>query len=901
MMNSLTGGLTPQTLLAQRYRILKLIGQGGMGAVYQAEDLRFAGALRAIKELSQSGLSPQEAQVATQAFKREADLLARLMHPNLPRIYDHFDEQGRWYLAMDYIAGETLEQRLGKLPDHTMTPQDALKIALQLCDTLHYLHSQQPPIIFRDLKPANIMLTTDGHVYLIDFGIARLFKPGQAKDTVALGSPGYAAPEQYGKSQTTASADIYGLGVTLHQVLSGHDPGSDPFQFPALNLSSLPGGNELEALILQMVEMKRDKRPASMLEIMQRLQTSLLLLQGQPAVGTGSVQQGTGAAVACGLAPQVCTTPTPTVQNQVVGGNAGSAARTLVVDQTGAGDYCTLSEAIKDLSGSAQGSQSTYPSPPGSALGPHPTYPSPPGSALGRPLLLVRRGVYRERVVVDFSIEIRGVGAAEEIILENRGDSCLIVQAENVSIYGLTLRCYAGQNVDDFYAVDIREGQTLLEHCLVTGEARACIAIRGSTTNPTLRHCKIYEGHKTGILVSEAAHVTVEDCEIHKNTATQVSIRDYADASIRRCKISAGRACGIMAYKKGQGSIEDCEIFENARHGVTLTEEGQLRLRRCIIHGNKDGGVASLEHGQGTIEECDIFENARLGIGVTSGGKLDATDCKIHDNGTAGMYIYEHGQGVVKNCDIYNNATLGIAVKQESNPHVLHCTIHHNGDAGIAIVDHGRGIFEDCQIYANAKLGVGVSNQGRPVLRRCKVQRNEDAGVHIYQAGKGTIEDCDISDNRKLGIMISGQSNPLIQRCEIHHNNGEGVHVHQDGRGTFVDCAIHANRLASFAISTGGSPKVQTCNLHSSLQNGLYVYNNGRGTFEQCEIFNNMLSGVEIKTGASPTLRTCQIYNNRQYAVYAHDNGQGVAERCRTYGNARGSWCIAAGSRVVRL
>ena len=836
--SSLTGRLAPQTLLGQRYRILKLIGQGGMGAVYLAEDQRFSGALRAIKELSQSGLSPQEAQDAARAFKCEADLLARLTHPNLPRIYDHFDEQGRWYLTMDYIAGETLEQRLGKLPHHTMDTHDALQIALQLCDTLHYLHSQHPPIIFRDLKPANIMLTADDHVYLIDFGIARLFKPGQANDTVALGSPGYAAPEQYGKAQTTASADIYSLGATLHQLLSGSHPGSDPFQFPVLDLSAVSGGGELEALILQMVEMKRDKRPTSVLEVKQRLQTVLLLLQGQAT--------------------------------------SVSAAKTIIVDQMGLGQYRTLNEGIEALRSS-------------------------PGPTSDRPLLLVHPGLYREHILLDLAIEIRGVGAPEDIILENTGDSCLVVLAEDVSLCGLTFRSYVGQSADDFYTVDIREGRALLEDCLLTGEARACVGIGGSATNPTLRRCRIYEGGRHGILVSNAAHVTVEECEIYANTSTQISIREDADANVHHCKIYAGRDCGITAYKKGRGTIEDCEIFENARHGVTLIAEGNLLLRRCKIRANKDGGVASFERGEGMLEQCDIFDNARLGIGVTLSGKLNASDCQIHDNGSAGIHIYEHGQGKFENCAVFNNTTLGIAVKQNGNPHVLQCDIHHNGDAGIAIVDYGRGIFEDCQIYANAKPGVGISSQARPVLRRCKVQRNGDAGLHIYQNGQGTIEDCDLSNNKKLGLVISGRGNPIIQRCEIHHNNHGGVHVHQDGRGTFVDCDIHSNRLSNFVISNGGCPEVQTCKLHSSHQNGLYAYNNGRGTFERCAVFNNMLSGVETRTGASPIIRACQIYNNRQYGVHVHDNGRGVVERCHISGNTRGSWDVRVGGRVVCL
>ena len=118
---------------------------------------------------------------------------------------------------MDFIAGETLEDYQSKAPNKRLLLSEVLDIGLQLCIVLDYLHSQQPPIVFRDLKPANIIRTPTGKIYLIDFGIARYFKPGQAKDTVALGSLGYAAPEQYGKAQTTPRADIYSLGAVLHQ------------------------------------------------------------------------------------------------------------------------------------------------------------------------------------------------------------------------------------------------------------------------------------------------------------------------------------------------------------------------------------------------------------------------------------------------------------------------------------------------------------------------------------------------------------------------------------------------------------------------------------------------------------------------------------------------------------
>ena len=184
---------------------------------------------------------------------------------------------------MDFIAGETLEQYQSKAPNRRLLLSEVLNIGLQLCIVLDYLHSQQPPIVFRDLKPANIMRTPTGQLYLIDFGIARYFKPGQAKDTVALGSLGYATPEQYGKAQTTPRADIYSLGALLHQLLTARDPSEAPFRFLPLRPKSHsdPGSlttsmvdmlvNKLETLITSMLEMDVNKRPLDVVCVKQEL------------------------------------------------------------------------------------------------------------------------------------------------------------------------------------------------------------------------------------------------------------------------------------------------------------------------------------------------------------------------------------------------------------------------------------------------------------------------------------------------------------------------------------------------------------------------------------------------------------------------------------------------------
>lgn len=266
-----TGSVLGDVVLKERYRIIAPVGQGGMGTVYRARDIELSNRQVAIKEMNLSGLGPQETKDAAEAFKREATMLADLQHSNLPSVFDYFEEDGRWYLVLSFIQGETLDDYLSRAKGGKLSLDEVLQMSMHLCAVLNYLHSQYPPIIFRDLKPANIMRTSDGQIYLIDFGVARHFKPGQAKDTVSYGSMGYAPPEQFGKTQTTPRSDIYSLGATMYQLLSGHDPDSTPFRFPPLRSLEPAVPVKLAELITQMLEMDEKDRPANMLIVEQRL------------------------------------------------------------------------------------------------------------------------------------------------------------------------------------------------------------------------------------------------------------------------------------------------------------------------------------------------------------------------------------------------------------------------------------------------------------------------------------------------------------------------------------------------------------------------------------------------------------------------------------------------------
>lgn len=248
-----TGRLPPKHLLADRYMILKVLGRGGMGAVYLADDTRLRGKQWAIKEMSDELLNTDEQlQQGIAAFEQEAMLLSNLSHPNLPNVVDYFDEGNKHYLVMDYIDGQTLADIVTQ-QNSPIDEADILDWAEQLCDVLDYLHTQPKPIIFRDLKPDNIMLTPDKQIKLIDFGIVRFFKQGKSADTSSLGTAGFAPPEQYGSGQTDARSDIYALGATLHYLLTLRAPHEDPFNFPRITKFNPMIANSTEDAIMKAV------------------------------------------------------------------------------------------------------------------------------------------------------------------------------------------------------------------------------------------------------------------------------------------------------------------------------------------------------------------------------------------------------------------------------------------------------------------------------------------------------------------------------------------------------------------------------------------------------------------------------------------------------------------------
>lgn len=264
------------SLLDGKYRILSEIGHGGMSIVYMAMNEK-ANKTWAVKEVRKDGVKDFE--VVRQGLVAETDILKKLNHQNLPSIVDVIDNEDTFLIVMDYIEGNDLQ---AALDEYGAQPQEVVvNWGKQLCDVLGYLHTRKPPIIYRDMKPKNVMLRPDGRLALIDFGTAREFKEKNLQDTTCLGTAGYAAPEQYGNlGQTDPRTDIYCLGATLYHLVTGCNPCETPFNLKPITEINPTLSKGLEKIILKCTEQDREKRYQSCAELMYDLERYLYIDDG---------------------------------------------------------------------------------------------------------------------------------------------------------------------------------------------------------------------------------------------------------------------------------------------------------------------------------------------------------------------------------------------------------------------------------------------------------------------------------------------------------------------------------------------------------------------------------------------------------------------------------------------
>ncbi len=681
-------------ILISRYRIVKLLGQGGFGAVYRAWDMRLHVAL-ALKENLDT--SPD----AIHQFSREASILANLRHPNLPRVTDHFELPGQGqYLVMDFVEGEDLFsmlQRLGRIPE-----AQAVTWIGQVCDALAYLHTQQPPVIHRDIKPANIKITPQGQAMLVDFGIAKVFNANSPTTKGARAvTPGYSPYEQYGRGVTDARSDIYALGATLYVLVTGQEPVES---IERLAGTPMPEPRTLVPAISPAIETAILKAMA--VTAPQRFQAAAefrAALAGAPSAPPRP------AAPALMAAPIAAPMPSP-------------------------------APAYQPPPGAFHPQPSTFDSPLPSPVGPRPSPPARPerGSAyivaLAGPAhfrsinqavqnvppgaqIKVSPGIYRESIHLTRPVEIISSDPATGVIVESYDDACVWMQTDRALLRGLNLRGRSGSRKGEYYTVDIPRGDLILEDCDLTSDSLAVVAIYGETTRPTLRRCKIHDSAQGGVFVYDNGGGLLEDCDISRNALPGIEVNDGGQPTLRRCRIFDGKEEGILVNSGGRGRVEDCDIYRNAKSGIAICEKSAPVVVRTAIHEQMEDGVFVFDGGQGRFDDCRIFGNIFAGVEIKLGGAPLFNRCQIYENEENGVFIWEEGGGRLEDCDIYANGYAGVNIKQRSKPEIQYCRINRNGYEAVWIHEQGGGFVENCDLTNNQRGAWDVE-------AGCKVSRS---------------------------------------------------------------------------------------------------------------------------------------------------------------------------------
>lgn len=304
------------TVLNGRYEIVRKIGGGGMGAVYLASDNNLGGVLRAVKEMVQTHIEEEQQDKAINDFKRESMILSTLDHPSIPTIYDYFfdDKESRFYLVMKYISGGDLSSRIRSAPEGRIEERTITEWAIQIADVLDYLHNRPSTIVYRDLKPSNVMLDGNtGRVMLIDFGIARSINQIEEKGVTAVGTMGYAPPELF-SGNVEPRSDIYSLGSTMFHLLTGADPQNNPLLIFDFQKNPRPRqinpqlSDQIERILMHSVEYNAQTRFSSAAELRQVLEEHLENLKsGRVTYGVKEIPASIGLAnqpVFCGFCGQ---------------------------------------------------------------------------------------------------------------------------------------------------------------------------------------------------------------------------------------------------------------------------------------------------------------------------------------------------------------------------------------------------------------------------------------------------------------------------------------------------------------------------------------------------------------------------------------------------------------------
>ena len=689
-----------------KFEIVRLLGQGAMGKVFLAQDPTL-GRPVAVKTIRLGSAFGEE---ATARFEREARAAGSLNHPNVVTVFEFGEDEGLYYMAMEYVEGEDLEALIRSR--QTSMPE-LMELLAQACEGLGYAHERG--IVHRDIKPSNILVSRAGKrpvAKLMDFGVALVGHSDLTQQGNWMGTVNYMAPEYLDSVKAGPASDIFAMGVILYEIISG---GRRPFNGETAT-------SVLTAILRHPPAPFRPEEVQSlnpaMLEVVNRALAKLPADRFENADSLAAAIRQSFASPAEAPARPAWNAPRPEPEGQ-----------TLVVAKNGKGQCMSLRVALRQAE---------------------------PGARL-----LVMPGVYRESLVVDKPVSIIGQGGPTEVVIESSRGPCLSLQVPGVSIGNLQLQ---GLDGDGAPALLVAQGEALVEDCAISARSGAAVLVTGAGTQPTFRDCTLHSSGQGGMLLQQHAGARLERCAIEGECRFGLRVEPRARLAASACRIQNALGVGLALLPGAHATLEDCQVSGQEAGGVEVEADARVELTRCRITHSRSVGVLVLERGQAALEDCDLRGHACSGVHLVAGAMVQMHGCRVSDNAGLGVSVLGAGLLSMDLCELQANLEPAVLVHHGATVQMKDCKVFDGASFGVVCASRGRGVLEGCEIYGNAKTGAKVEPGGSLLLVRCDLRDGRDTGILLFEDAEVTLEECVVHRNARGGILLAKDASDPILR-----------------------------------------------------------------------------------------------------------------------------------------
>jgi serine/threonine-protein kinase len=625
--------------------------------VYLGRDPRL-GREVALKVISAGSAFGEEAQ---ERFEREARAAAMLNHPHVITVFEFGEDEGLHYLAMEFVEGEELET----LIQAGQTPKaELLEVLIQVCEGLAYAHGRG--VIHRDIKPANILVTRHGrrlHAKLMDFGVAQMGPSGLTQTGTRMGTISYMAPEYLDSGTSTASGDIFALGVILYEILTG---GRKPFQ----------GDTTTSVLNRILLHPPEPLRPIDLNDVSGRFLAVVDRALAKRSANRFPDAEALGAAIREAMAgvaeAPVLAASAPPVQVEPAKEATGPR---ILVGKGGQGQYLSLKVALRRAK---------------------------PGMEIH-----LLPGLYRESVVVDQDVVIQSLGAPGQVVLEGVAGPSLVLSARSATLRGLTLRAPEGE-----VALLVAAGTSQVENCIFEGGIAGAEVRDGS---PRFLECSFHCSGPSGLIVAEGVQVRLQGGTVEGFLETGILVGPGAQLSLFGVQVGPGLGVGLRVRARAQATVEDVR-FTALAGAVEVEAEGRVQVTRSKLLDSRFAGLLALERSHAVLESCDLGNHACSGAHVLAGANVIFRQCRLVANAGFGLSVMDRGLATLDGCVVQGNGGAGLLIHHGATVQARGCTISEGRSMGVECDEGGQAVLDACEIAGNAGPGVQVEPGGSLLL-----------------------------------------------------------------------------------------------------------------------------------------------------------------------------------------